>query len=342
MLFVNLYMYCFLKYWCKRGRGIAYRAHIVAYVDDFVILSCGHAVEALVWTRQVMAWLGLALNEAKISVRDARRERFDFLGYTFGPHRYRKDGHWYLGASPSKKSVLRLTGKVRDLLVPGNMGVWYEVRDRLNSLIGGWAAYFSYGTRLMVYRAVDNHVYDRVRHFLVRRHKVQSRGTKRYPMEWCTATSACCSSAEFIGACVSLEVKPVESRMREIARRFDERGGKGEWREGNVPHPPNVAAQLGVPLGASRQLRGIGTPCHLLVVGRRGDRQQPADRLDPVRVAVIVDERDHGLDRRSSSAIAKYAEAFRRISFACRSSRTSRSRALIRSRPSVVGPARCP
>src|SRR5436190_11326257 len=89
--------------------------------------------------------------------------------------------HWYLGASPSKKSVRRLTGKVSDLLVPGNMGAWHEVRDRLNRLVGGWAAYFSYGTRLMAYRAVDNHVHDRVRHFLVRRHKVPSRGTKRYP-----------------------------------------------------------------------------------------------------------------------------------------------------------------
>ena len=69
-----------------------------------------------------MTRLGLALNEAKTAIRDARRERFDFLGYTFGPHRYRKDGHWYLGASPSKKSVLRLKAKVSDLLVPGNMG----------------------------------------------------------------------------------------------------------------------------------------------------------------------------------------------------------------------------
>ena len=79
--------------------------------------------------------------------------------------------------------MLRLTSKVSDLLVPGNMGAWHEVRDRLNRLVGGWAAYFSYGTRLMAYRAVDNHVYDRVRHFLVRRHKVPSRGTKRYPDE---------------------------------------------------------------------------------------------------------------------------------------------------------------
>ncbi len=56
----------------------------------------------------VMTKLGLALNETKTVVRNARHERFDFLGYSFGPHYYRKDGHWYLGASPSKKSVQRL------------------------------------------------------------------------------------------------------------------------------------------------------------------------------------------------------------------------------------------
>ena len=57
----------------------------------------------MAWTRQVMTRLGLTLNEAKTSVRDGRKESFDFLGYSFGPQRFRKDGHWYLGASPSRK-----------------------------------------------------------------------------------------------------------------------------------------------------------------------------------------------------------------------------------------------
>jgi len=96
-----------------------------------------------------MTRLGLTLNEAKTSIKQARRERFDFLGYTFGPHRFRKDGHWYLGASPSKKSVARLRRKVGDLLIPSNVGIWPEVRDRLNRMLQGWSAYFSYGTRLM-------------------------------------------------------------------------------------------------------------------------------------------------------------------------------------------------
>jgi len=141
-----------------------------------VILSRGHAAEARDWTREVMTRLGLTLNEAKTSIKQARRERFDFLGYTFGPHRFRKDGHWYLGASPSKKSVARLRRKVGDLLIPSNVGIWPEVRDRLNRMLQGWSAYFSYGTRLMAYRAVDNYVLERVRHFLRRRHKVKSRG----------------------------------------------------------------------------------------------------------------------------------------------------------------------
>jgi RNA-directed DNA polymerase len=130
-----------------------------------------------------MAKLGLVLNETKTTIRDARRERFDFLGYSFGPHHYRKDGHWYLGASPSNKSVLRLKAKVSDILVPGNMGTWLDVRDRLNRLLRGWSTYFCYGTRLPAYRAADNHVYDRVRSFLVRRHKVPSHGTRRFSRE---------------------------------------------------------------------------------------------------------------------------------------------------------------
>jgi hypothetical protein len=40
------------------------------------------------------------------------------------------------------------------------------------------------------------------------------------------------------------------------------------------------------------------------VVGRGDDRQGLADRLDPVRLAMIVNEGNHSLDRRSSSAIA--------------------------------------
>src|SRR5229473_3697148 len=69
-MLANLYMNRFLKHWRKTGRGEAFRAHVISYADDFVILSRGHAEEALTWTREMMAKLGLTLNEAKTSVKD--------------------------------------------------------------------------------------------------------------------------------------------------------------------------------------------------------------------------------------------------------------------------------
>src|SRR6266705_353982 len=179
-MLANLYMNRFLKHWRITGKSKVFRAQVITYADDFVILSRGHAAGALDWTRSVMTRLGLTLNEAKTSIKAAREERFNFLGYTFGPHRYKPDGHWYLGASPSKKSRQGLKQKVGDLLIPGNVGSWEEVRDRLNQILRGWSAYFSYGSRATAYREVNRYVSERVRHFLTRRHKVQSRGTERY------------------------------------------------------------------------------------------------------------------------------------------------------------------
>ena len=179
-LLANLYMNRFLKYWRRTGKGSEFRAVIINYADDFVILSRGGAAEALEWTARTMTRIGLTLNREKTKLVRAKQERFDFLGYTFGPHRFKKDGHWYLGASPSKKSVARLRRKVHEVLRPAEVGPWEEVRGRLNRVLAGWANYFSYGTRLMAYRAVDNHVQERVRGFLRRRRKVSSRGTRQF------------------------------------------------------------------------------------------------------------------------------------------------------------------
>ena len=182
-LLANIYMHRYLRAWRQRGKGHQYQARIIAYADDFVILSRGHATEALAWTRWAMQQLGLALNDGKTCIRNAQRERFDFLGYTFGREHYRKDGHTYLAAKPSKKSVHRLKTAVHAVLRTNGQAPWSDVVARLNRLLRGWARYFSYGTRLMAYRAADDYVYSSVRRFLTRRHKVRTRGTRRFSAE---------------------------------------------------------------------------------------------------------------------------------------------------------------
>ena len=190
----NIYMNQFLKHWRLSRRGETFRAHVVNYADDFVILSCGYATEALAWTNAAMTKLGLMLNEAKTLVKNARKASFDFLGYTFGPQRYRKDGHWYLGASPSKKSVQRIKTKIGDMLKPSNKGAWSRVRDRLNRLLVGWSAYFGSGTRLLAYRAVDNHVYDRFDTSSSAGTKCKDAALADSPGRSSTENWACCSS----------------------------------------------------------------------------------------------------------------------------------------------------
>ena len=176
-LVANLYMNRFLKYWRQTGRGEAWQAHVINYADDFVILSRGHAAEALAWTDRVMARLGLSLNRTKtlrvrctdgavrlpgLQLRAALLSGRPAAG-TSGPAR-------------RSKSVQRLKDKVGAILVPGNMGPWEEVRDTLNRLLRGWCGYFSPGSHYVTDRAIEAHLYDHVRNFLVRRHKLPSRG----------------------------------------------------------------------------------------------------------------------------------------------------------------------
>jgi RNA-directed DNA polymerase len=126
---------------------------------------------------------GVTLNEKKTSIRDARQERFDFLGYTFGPHINPCDGHRYIGYSPSRKSMSRIKRKVGELLDGRDGALWEEVCQQPNRKLQGWRQYFNVGSTSRAYRAVDEYVYDRVRNFLRRRHKVSSQGTRQFPGE---------------------------------------------------------------------------------------------------------------------------------------------------------------
>ena len=98
------------------------------------------------------------------------------------------------------------------------------------------------------------------------------------------------------------------------------------------------------PCAPSAALTALGLPLDLSAIGRtlQVGLILRLSKDDPVDLPMIVDEADQGRDRRSNSAKARYVLALRRISLARRSSRFSRSSALIRSRSSVVCPGRTP
>ena len=73
--------------------------------------------------------------------------------------------------------------KVDELLERRNGAPWEEVCQKLNQKLRGWRQYFNCGSKGRAYKAVDEYVYDRVRNFLRRRHKVSSQGTRQFPMK---------------------------------------------------------------------------------------------------------------------------------------------------------------
>ena len=182
-LLANVYMNRFLRAWRGRGVGQMLRAEVVAYADDFVILCKGTASKSLALTRQWMRSLKLTLNEDKTRLRDARRETFDFLGYTFGPMHDRRNGRRYLGVMPSRKSVGRLRERVRTILRTTNTEPWEAIVAQVNRVLVGWANYFNYGHVARPYWWVDAFLLRRARRFLVRRHKCRGQGTRRFRPE---------------------------------------------------------------------------------------------------------------------------------------------------------------
>ena len=190
-LLANLYMNRYLKVFRRRGLDRRYGARLVNYADDLVVLCRQGAAEVLAQSRRWFTQMGLTLNEQKTRVVHGRTEPFTFLGYTFGPMHYRKDGHWYLGAAPAQKG-----GAAGQGTHPG-----YPPAGQSGALARGAAGAQPRAPRvgelLRLRHAVDGlpgggmYVAERVRHFLRRRHKVPSRGTRRFPLLGCSASGGC-------------------------------------------------------------------------------------------------------------------------------------------------------
>jgi RNA-directed DNA polymerase len=184
-LLSNLYMRRFIEGWRRLGFQQRWSAYIVNYADDFVICCKRGADDAMAAMRKIMERLKLTVNAEKTHLCQIPRERFDFLGYTFGRCYSRKDGHAYIGTRPSKKSIKRMVASISEV-TDRRMGLLEaaEIVRQLNRKLTGWANYFCLGPVSPAYHTLDEHVRQRLRRWLCKKHKVRGRGGKRYPDEY--------------------------------------------------------------------------------------------------------------------------------------------------------------
>src|SRR5262249_3497262 len=157
-LLSNLYMRRFVLGWKKLGHEQRLKARIVNYADDLVLCCRGEGTQALAAMRDLMRRLRLMVNETKTRVCKLPEEKFDFLGYTFGRCYSPRTGRAYLGTTPSKQRVQRVSVAINEATRRSLTQLDTEtIVARLNRLTIGWANYFRLGPVSKAYRSVERH-----------------------------------------------------------------------------------------------------------------------------------------------------------------------------------------
>ena len=163
-----------------RKDGVLWRsgARIVRYADDFVVLAryIGEPIKQAV--KNKLKELDLTINEEKTSIVKVKQESFDFLGFTFRHDRHLNGAPGtYLNIFPAKKSEVKLHGKIRKVLQPGNKKNAEEVAKELNRVLIGWRNYFNApGTYpRKVFRDVNWYMRQRLSRFYRRKSQRRSK-----------------------------------------------------------------------------------------------------------------------------------------------------------------------
>jgi RNA-directed DNA polymerase len=166
----------------RRRRAGQANWRLIRYADDFVFMVSGqrHDAEALrAQVAAVLTPLGLRLAEEKTRVTHID-EGFDFLGFHIRRMRKRGTQKQYVYTTPSRKSVNRIRGKVRDKTHRSTLNTDLdELLGSLNRSVRGWANYFRHATAKATFSAVDHHAWWRLARWISRKHRLASRAQLR-------------------------------------------------------------------------------------------------------------------------------------------------------------------
>jgi group II intron reverse transcriptase/maturase len=116
---------------------------IVRYADDFVLMGRTLPVEITDMLKSLLDRMGLMINETKTRQIDAKKESFNFLGFTIRYDLTLTGGNtMYWNIIPGKKSEQKIRDKVKDYLKTHGHCKAQDVATGLNAVMRGWLNYF--------------------------------------------------------------------------------------------------------------------------------------------------------------------------------------------------------
>ena len=178
-LLANLYLHILDRIWERRDLQQRLGARIVRYADDIVILCRRKKSDkAMAVLRQVLERLELTLNETKTKIVNAYEGKFDFLGFSIWMGKGRKTRNHYPHVQPSKKALQKIKDRVTELTnrVRTVKPLEWVVKE-VNATVRGWVGYFHYRNCSKVLGQIRDHVEQRLKTHLRKRHKVRDRKT---------------------------------------------------------------------------------------------------------------------------------------------------------------------
>lgn len=166
----------------KRRRRKEGNAFYIRYADDFVVAWNGSKEKAEQLKADLSAFLmndlHLELSQEKTHITHVT-DGYDFLGFTVKRVIDQNRGYNELVFYPSKKSVLKLKRKIKDMTCRGR--TLASVRDKieaLNLLLKGWSNYYRHSCASRTFSYVGHYAFKRMEFWL--RKKTGSRVRRVY------------------------------------------------------------------------------------------------------------------------------------------------------------------
>lgn len=183
-LLANIYLNILDRIWERNKLAEKHKAKLIRYADDLVILCARDTQTPYAILQAILNKLDLKLNEDKTQIRDARQERFGFLGFSVGIVKGKQSGKHFPLVEPSDKAMNAIKQKIQFYTRRDMNPVPIEVIvSMLNQTARGWSNYFHFGHGHRKMKKVKYYMEERLRLHLRYRHKLNNRGAAytRFP-----------------------------------------------------------------------------------------------------------------------------------------------------------------